>query len=434
MSAKPTLTDTAFVDDLQSRLTALSAKRRNATLTIGLHVDGRAILIDAGRSQGTVGGGSHAGVRLGCITKLLTASLGVKLLPRLGLPLDSDAERLLGLRPRASAAANISLRHLLEHRHGLDDAGIGPGRFVRGRFIDRDGLRSFVADADRLAGPGRFYSYSSLGALLLGSLLEDSTGMPFGRLLQTEIFGPLDIELAPARGAAASRQTPPCPSTGGSLRLSIDGMLRFLIRHGPDRPAGAGAADNRSPAIFPLPGWHPIERGIRLGWKYYGGDWYGHDSVWPGAAALARVNRRRAIAVVVVANAYPPNLIAAKLLGEILPRFRAVDMPAAASAARLAALDAARYAGDYRGAGLRIRVTADAADGLRLCCDAAPRSGRTSSAGSADCMIPADDHLFLLRGVQPPPFSYVQFVDAAASGFRYMWNGQRLFRRVSTSA
>ncbi len=66
---------------------------------------------------------------------------------------------------------------------------------------------------------------------------------------------------------------------------------------------------------MPLPGWHPLERGVCLGWKYAGAGWFGHQSAWPGASSYLRVQPERGLALAVVASAQAAALVALSVFG-----------------------------------------------------------------------------------------------------------------------
>jgi len=63
---------------------------------------------------------------VGCLAKLLTATLAIRMMAELGIGLHTRVTELLDLREARAVLARITLRQLLEHTHGLDCARIGP--------------------------------------------------------------------------------------------------------------------------------------------------------------------------------------------------------------------------------------------------------------------------------------------------------------------
>src|SRR5690606_17637632 len=117
--------------------------------------------------------------------------------------------------------------------------------------------------------------------------------------------------------------------------------------------------------VAALPGWNPFERGICLGWKHYGGGWVGHNSVWPGASSILRVEPRRGAALIVVSADEPAALWAARLFGASLPDLVGAGMPKGAPPPA-GSISIERYAGLYRRAALVARVDQDQGSGAAL--------------------------------------------------------------------
>ena len=343
--------------------------------------------------------------RVGCATKLLVAALVERALEAHGLGLDVPVRQVLG----GSAAATLgdaTVRHILEHTHGLDGSAAGDVPHRADGSIDIERVLERVRGR-RIAAPGTFYSYSHLGALIGAAMLETLERRPFDALLGEHLLAPLGVEMGrcPAGGASAAI----CPATGGALALSIGGVLTFLESRPPrdDHP------------VTPLPGWHPLERGVRLGWKCYGGGWVGHQSAWPDASLLACVRPRDGVALVVASESHHAAVVAARVLGDELPELFAPRLPKRLAGPVAARLDPTPYAGRYASAAGSVDVEADT-NGLVL----ADAHGRVR-------LAPADDDIFLLeRGTRARAF--VQFIVRRRGRFLALWDGQRVLPRAGS--
>jgi CubicO group peptidase (beta-lactamase class C family) len=238
---------------------------------------------------------------IGCLAKLLTATLVTRGASGGALAPDAAVAGLVD--EPGEALGGVTVQHLLEHTHGLDDSLLAAPRRVRG-FIDRGELLSRVKALHRWAPPGAAYSYGNVGAWLLAALLERVHGRTFATLVRDELLAPLRIE-GSWRGANAGGL---CAALGTGLALTAEELVRFALH--------AAANDRVGAPITPLPGWHPLERGIALGFKSAGAGWLGHQSVWPGASTFLRVHPQRRLALVVVAHEQPAALVALGVLGK----------------------------------------------------------------------------------------------------------------------
>ena len=160
-------------------------------------------------------------IELASLTKLFTASLVHRHAEAGQIDLSAPLPPLRPL-PDFPYELGITVAQLLDHSSGLinyldtDLYGFNPD------LIDGPAAAVMAAAAHPLAAdPGAGYLYSSTNFLILGLLLEDVTGRPFGDLLREELFGPLKLHdtlhLAPAPGW-------PRGATSG-IETSIDDLL-----------------------------------------------------------------------------------------------------------------------------------------------------------------------------------------------------------------
>ncbi len=144
--------------------------------------------------------------RLASVTKPFTAA-AVVLLVREGKLRYEDT--LTSVFPEFPAyGRDITIRQLLQHTSGLPDyenlmAPPGPGVPVEEAQITDAGVLGLLER--QTAGkfpPGTRWEYSNSGYVILGLVVEKTSGLPFGRFLRDRIFAPLGMDgtLAYERG------------------------------------------------------------------------------------------------------------------------------------------------------------------------------------------------------------------------------------------
>lgn len=378
------------------------------------------------------GGEGAAGtvVRAGCLTKLFTAELTRAAAAEGLLDLEDGCADVLG-DPR-SRAARVTIRQLLEHTHGLD-ACIDRVPIRSSGYIDWRALRAACRAAPRLAQPGRLYCYGDLGAWLAAALLERLTQRRYAALLEERLFPrPARPRRAGRSGTHGALPRILCPSTGGPLAVTCETVLDVLARAAFGRGSSTFREAVRTGAVTPLPGWSMLERGVLEGWKYYGDGWFGHHSAWPGAEALVRANPGRRVALVVASSGPPVLVVAARLLGALLPELRALRIPRPVDASAARGADPPRIVGTYVSAAETITVAA-AADG-GLCLRASLLPGGPGAKRHAAARLRPTSEGVLLTAPAIPRLPFVQIVEAPGEREPYLWNGQRVWRRVARPA
>ncbi|MBT8241458.1 MAG: beta-lactamase family protein, partial [Acidimicrobiia bacterium] len=134
------------------------------------------------------------------MTKLVTATAAVQLAEEGQLDLDAPVSRYYEpfemTRPDARSSA-VTIRHLLSHSSGL--ANPVPLRWVHGATERGPDRREFV---ERLVekhprlrfDPGTTASYSNLGYLVLGEIIESVSGDRFENHIRQRILDPLGMD------------------------------------------------------------------------------------------------------------------------------------------------------------------------------------------------------------------------------------------------
>jgi CubicO group peptidase (beta-lactamase class C family) len=248
-------------------------------------------------------------IPIGSISKTFTAALAMVLVSDGDLDLDTPITAYLpDLRRTSDHAARLTLRHLLSHTSGLPSDREHPRTSSLRRHV-LDCLR----ELDPLDRPGHAFSYSNIGYVLAGHLIEAVTGMTWWEAMEMVLFKPLDLAPGFVVGPAARRQT----ATGHSVNPAL-GRVRPVRQSLAvvEAPAGAIAAsasdlvvlgrllagqddsDLIDPAVLaemraPIPGAEPfgVADGWGLGLALFGdGDtmWFGHDGTAEGTSCHLR--------------------------------------------------------------------------------------------------------------------------------------------------
>jgi CubicO group peptidase (beta-lactamase class C family) len=132
-------------------------------------------------------------VRVGSISKLLTATAVMQLAEAGKLTLEDDVnQHLKGFQLDKSYTEPITFAHLLTHTHGFDSHYIGEANLPEsdltplGPYLVGLGLR-------RVRPPGEWICYSNYGYGLAGYLAEEISGVPFAVYVDRHILQPLEM-------------------------------------------------------------------------------------------------------------------------------------------------------------------------------------------------------------------------------------------------
>ncbi len=193
--------------------------------------------------------------RVGSVSKLVTGTAVMQLVEEGQLELDRDINDYLDFQVpdrvlSEGAGAPITMRHLLTHTPGLEDAA--DGLF----FLSEDRMMPLGEYLQRYkpAGvfePGQLLAYSNYGSALAGYAVEQITGQPFAEYVDEHIFEPLAMErssfqqpLPPEWEADLARAykyvedtfhegdfefIPAAPA--GALSTTAADMARFMMAH-----------------------------------------------------------------------------------------------------------------------------------------------------------------------------------------------------------
>jgi CubicO group peptidase (beta-lactamase class C family) len=199
-------------DRLCNTLSALARKYQVPGAQLAIHHAGETVAVEVGELEYGTG---HAVTRdaafpIGSITKAFTATVAMILVADGDLELDAPlGEHVAKL---GDLGNELTLRQLLSHTSGLANA---PGKDVH-----TSSIRRYVLDhccrQNLVLPPGTGFSYSNIGYVLVGHLIETVTGMSWWEAMESILLLPLGIEPM-FMGAAEHRPL----ATGHSVNTAV---------------------------------------------------------------------------------------------------------------------------------------------------------------------------------------------------------------------
>jgi CubicO group peptidase (beta-lactamase class C family) len=324
-------------DRLRRLLAGLARRHRVPAAQLVVHSGGRT------RSVATGGITAAAKFPVGSITKAFTAALAMLLVSDGDLdPGDTVGEHLADLGPQVGRP---TVAQVLSHTGGLPAA---LGASAGGTGSARRYVRA-CRDAGLVQAPGQGFSYSNVGYVLTGYVVEAITGMSWWEAVDTLLLEALGI--VPAFVVAPGPRSPADSHVSGHAVHAATGRARPVAQtlSSVEAPAGAlalSAADlvafgrmfcgGESPlpadllALMrrPVPGAEPFGLadawGLGLaGYRGVDADWAGHDGTADGTSCHLRVDPERDRVVALTTNAGSGSALWVDLVGEL----RAAGLP-----------------------------------------------------------------------------------------------------------
>jgi CubicO group peptidase (beta-lactamase class C family) len=272
---------------------------------------------------------------IGSITKPFTATLAMMLVAGGDVELDAPlVEYLPELGPAApGAVARMTLRQVLSHTSGLA-SGVPDERY---RIVRRaDWVAANCQEAELSHPAGTAFSYSGVGYVLAGHLVEVMTGMTWWQAVEEMLLRPLGITPSfvvgpvtagrPVATGHTSHAGSVLPVIGqplaavdapeGGLALSADDLVSFV------KAQFAAPVEEMLREQVPrdAPGPFGMADGWGLGWARYHGTagevWFGHDGSAAGASCHLRFEPVSRTVIALTTNANTGRALWERLLGE----------------------------------------------------------------------------------------------------------------------
>jgi D-alanyl-D-alanine carboxypeptidase len=183
---------------------------------------------------------------IGSLARVFTAVAIGRLIDRGKVALDDPLSKYLPSYPKP-AGDQITIAMLLAHTAGTGDYLSDPGYLrVRDSFERLDELLGAVRVAPATgAVPGKTYSYSSTGYLLLGSVIEKASGRDFYDYMDDEVFARAGIAAGFLRNTEEERS-----NRGYALGYAADGAKNWSVL--PLRGTPAAGAYASAPDLLSL--------------------------------------------------------------------------------------------------------------------------------------------------------------------------------------
>lgn len=331
----------SLLPSLGYELAALARKYGVPGAQLAIHRDGRTVTTEVGELAYGTGRPvtAETAFAIGSITKTFTATTAMVLVADGDLDLDAGiGEYLPGL---ADPGAEVTLRHLLSHTGGLADPD--PDELPHSSVLRH--LTEYCRRDSLVLRPGAGFSYSNLGYVLAGRVIEAVTGMSWREAVESIVLRPLGIQPAVIGGAAArppvravaaghsvnlrlgrtrpaSPSLPPGYDATGALAVSAADLVALGQVH-----VGAGVPALLPPSCAatmraPVPGAHPfgLADGWGLGLAVYGdrdAAWVGHDGNIDGSSCYLRIDPAEGWIVALTTNANSGGTLWQELLSTL---------------------------------------------------------------------------------------------------------------------
>lgn len=373
------------------RLQELLARYSIPGVAVGVWYDGEEFSTAAGMAnqRAAIEATPETLFLIGSITKVFTTSLIMQMAEQGEVDLDVPVKHYLPnlVLSDPEAAATITIRHLLKHTNGISgdyfpDCGRGDDAVAR--------CVATLPDVPMLHSPGAMFSYSNIGFILAGHLIERLTGQTWDRVIRERLLNPLGAdtfstlpeeallhrvgvghvpdsqtgELTPGQMWPEVRSGGPAGFTPWATTADL---LRFARLH-----LNSGRADSGEQLLTPesVAAMKAQHVGSNPSGAYEGDGWglgwarhrysedepvIGHNG---GAAAVLRVLPERNLAIASLTNAPMGMLVGHRIIDAIIAELCGLRIPEAPSSG-VELDDLSPYEGTYRHLAAVYDITAE---------------------------------------------------------------------------
>jgi D-alanyl-D-alanine carboxypeptidase len=165
---------------------------------------------------------------IGSITKVFTAVVVLQLVEDGTIALDDPIVEWFPSFPRA---ADIQVRHLLQHTSGIVDYLAQPGLDVS-VAVEPEAILTWPAQQGLQSEPGAIWDYSNTNYVMLGLIVEAATGQSYAALVRARITEPLGLDATFVNGE----------ETGPELVLGYSWENGTYVEYPREHPSWAWAA------------------------------------------------------------------------------------------------------------------------------------------------------------------------------------------------
>lgn len=136
----------------------------------------------------------HTTFHIGSLNKMFTAVAIAQLVEAGKLSWESTLDQLLPDYPDHDAAKRITVWQLLHHTAGLGDYLVPEYFAQREKFIDAVDYLDLIARQPKVGEPGKEWSYSNAGYVLLGRIVEVVSQEGYDDYIQRHVFAPAGMQ------------------------------------------------------------------------------------------------------------------------------------------------------------------------------------------------------------------------------------------------
>ena len=275
----------------------------------------------------------------GSIGKAFTATVAMLLVADGDLELDDPIdEHLADLRCGHDLFGRLTPRQLLSHTSGLPSS-LDEIVSAAATTSPRRYLAECARQAVPVCPPGTAFSYSNVGYVLVGHLIEVITGLTWREAVESTLLRPLGIEPSfvvggdgsaipghavnprTARAQPVTQTVTAAMAAVGALALSASDLAAFATLH---LPSANGILDQDMIELAhrAVPGAEPF--GLADGWglglaifRQDGQEWVGHDGTGDGTSCHLRIDPVDQHVVAFTSNGSTGNLVWQDLVGEL---------------------------------------------------------------------------------------------------------------------
>lgn len=312
-------------------LAELAEKHRVPAAQLAVHVDGVTSVSVASGIGGPVRPDDK--IPVGSITKSFTAAVALLLVADGDLALDDlVGDHLTELRGGSTSA--LTIRQLLSHTSGLPSTTAAEDAETPRRYL------LACRDLRFVQPPGAGFSYSNVGYVLVGRIIERLTGMTWAEAVETLLLQPMGVTPsfvvgrragdhlsghAVGSGVIPVRQTlADVRAPAGGLALSALDLVAFGLDQLRPDPEELRWMRSRVPDVDPF----GLADGWGLGLAVFEdatGNWFGHDGTADGTSCHLRIDPTHGRVIALTTNANT----GAALWTDLVARLRAEGVPVA---------------------------------------------------------------------------------------------------------